>query len=163
MLVAGVKGTQFSVIVRDDLVAVEVVEGHVEVQSLLSRDDRADLFAGDLISLRRDAGRLEVHGEDRRTEDMPARQRSMEMKDIRKDTKSLTRGLAIETSTFNVDALWNERMIDRLEEKAPGLGLGMEDRNRLFEEKQSQKITDDVIKILCGGSKNWGRDDDDRN
>ncbi len=157
MLVAGVKGTQFSVVVREDFVAVEVVEGHVEVQSLLNRGDRADLFAGDLISMRREDGRLEIHGDDRRSQELQSKQRSMEMKDIRKDTKGLVRGLTRETSNLDVDALWMERMADQFEEQLPGAGLGMEDMNRLLEEKQGHKITDDMIKILCGGTVNSGR------
>ena len=45
MLVAGVKGTEFSVVIEDGRAAVSVVEGHVEVLSLLT-GEKQDLFAG---------------------------------------------------------------------------------------------------------------------
>ena len=154
MLVAGVKGTQFSVVVREDFVAVEVVEGHVEVQSLMNSADRVDLFAGDLVSMRRDDGRLETYGEDRRREDMPSKQRFQEVKDIRSDTKDLVSDLADETSVFDVDTLWQDGMTDSVIEET--LPLDIEDTTRLFEEKQTTKVTDDLIKILSGGTVSRG-------
>jgi len=155
MLIAGVKGTQFSVVVREDFVAVEVVEGHVEIQSLMNSADRVDLFAGDLVSMRRDDGRLETYGEDRRREDMPSKQRFQEVKDLRSDTKDLVSDLADETAVFDADVLWEDGMTDGIIEET--LSLDIEDTTRLFEEKQTQKITDDVIKILSGGTISSGR------
>jgi len=155
MLVAGVKGTQFSVVVREDFVAVEVVEGHVEVQSLLDRNDRRDLFAGDLITMRADEGRMEMHGEDRGARNETEKKRSHEAREVRKETRDLVKDLVTETMTFDLDGLWKERMTERLEEKYTGTTTVTDTADRLLDmldEKQNQKAVDDVIKILCGGS-----------
>jgi len=57
-LVAGVKGTVFSVVVGDDFVAVNVAEGNVEIRT--PSGGHASLFAGDLGLLERRDGMLEV-------------------------------------------------------------------------------------------------------
>lgn len=161
MLVAGVKGTQFSVVVRDGFVAVEVVEGHVEVQSLLDSEDRRDLFAGDLITLHADEGRMEIHTEDRGAAVEPARKRNPEAREIRKETKGLVRDLDDEMVDLDrkLDTLWKERLTEKLDEGRPVVGSVTETADRfldILDEKQSQKAVDDVIKILCGGTVSRG-------
>ncbi len=64
-LVAGVKGTVFGVIVREQFASVSVVEGHVEVRSLAT-GERVDLFTGDMTVLEGPEGRLQVYREGRR-------------------------------------------------------------------------------------------------
>jgi hypothetical protein len=105
--------------------------------------------------MRRDDGRLETYGEDRRREDMPSKQRFQEVKDLRSGTKDLVSDLADETAVFDADVLWEGGMTDGIIEET--LPLDIEDTTRLFEEKQTQKITDDVIKILSGGTRSIGR------
>ncbi len=117
LLVAGVKGTQFSVIVRDGFTAVEVVEGHVEVQSLLDREDRRDLFAGDVLTLDARERRMDVFQEDRqetRSFDTARERREFE---VREETKRLSRDLSMEKSMFDFESLWKERMADQFEGK----------------------------------------------
>lgn len=159
MLVAGVKGTQFSVVVRDGFVAVEVVEGHVEVQSLLNNEDRRDLFAGDLITLHEEDGRMEMHTEDRGAQVEAARKRNPEAREIRKETKSLVRDLDSEVLALDreLDTLWKERLSEKLDDtRDTTVGTVTETTDRfldILDERQSQKAVDDVLKILSGGTR----------
>lgn len=159
MLVAGVKGTQFSVVVRDGFVAVEVVEGHVQVQSLLNSEDRKDLFAGDLVTLHAEEGRMEMHVEDRGAQMASSRQRrNPEVREIRKETMSLVRELDAEVLALDMelDTLWKERLTESFDDGIDSTVGTVTDTTDGFldilDERQSQKAVDDVIKILSGGT-----------
>jgi hypothetical protein len=64
-LVAGVKGTVFSVIVESGFSSVGVVEGQVEVRCIAT-GETADLYPGDMAVLEDPEGRLELYREGRR-------------------------------------------------------------------------------------------------
>jgi len=150
LLVAGVKGTQFSVFVRDGYAAVEVVEGHVEVQSLVRPGESVDLFAGDMVTMDGRDGRMEVRSDERREviAGDDATRRAIEVRD---DTKRLTRDLSIETSMFDFETLWKERMSEMLMERDSTLS---KDADRMFEDKGLQKTLDDARKGASTGTVN---------
>jgi len=103
-LVAGVKGTVFSVMVRDASVAVNVVEGTVEVRT--ASGERAELFPGDMGLVEGPGGRLEVHREGSRS--APDRRSDLARRS-RKKTTQLTSRAAWEKSGWSAQQLGNTR------------------------------------------------------
>src|SRR6185503_18883383 len=64
-LVAGVKGTRFSVQIQETRAAVSVIEGVVEVKSLLTGDTH-DVAAGESLMVEGTEGRMELHRDEER-------------------------------------------------------------------------------------------------
>ena len=144
-LVAGVKGTQFSVQVEEDFVAVDVVEGHVEVMSLMSQG-RVDLFEGHMVIMGPD-GHFELHREDTRD------RHEEKARKIRKETRSLAREAvaSLEVASFMdqlKDMLSDSRAEYKVEQKvrlmAERLDVDLEKLKELMEERQSQSNDDKV-------------------
>jgi hypothetical protein len=92
-LVAGVKGTAFSVLVNEAFTSVGVSQGHVEVRATLT-DERADLFTGDMALLEGPMGRLEVRRDPREGARDLAREEGQLMRRAREDAGKLARRAA---------------------------------------------------------------------
>jgi len=88
-LIAGVKGTQFSVMIRDGSTAVSVLEGHVEVHSVLT-GEREDLFAGEIAIVSHEEGGLILHRESSGSPRGEARKEDPQVAQVRKETERMS-------------------------------------------------------------------------
>lgn len=100
-LVAGVKGTVFSVIVESDFTSVSVVEGQVEVRTVAG-GETIDLYPGEMAVLEEAEGRLELFREGRReTQVASMAEPSRKARRAQRDTNRLIDRAAEDTTLSN--------------------------------------------------------------
>ncbi len=110
-LVAGVKGTRFSVQIRESGAAVSVIEGVVEVKSLLTGDTH-DVTGGESIMVEGADGRMDLHRDEDRSPrllERPSLEPTREFDDVLETSLKLDRELSTDLSlTADLDStsLW---------------------------------------------------------
>lgn len=156
-LVAGVKGTQFSVQVEEGFVAVDVVEGHVEVMSLMN-SERIDLFEGHMVMMKQDGG-FDLFQENR--QDTVDARPAPRMVEVRKETRSMAREAvaSMQVSNFmndlkdmlsdsHADHRNNEPMGQQVKMMARKLGVDLEKLKELMEERLDQRVDDKANAVV---------------
>jgi len=109
MLVAGVKGTQFSVAIEEGRAAVSVVEGHVEVRSLLT-GERQDLYAGQSAVVDSREQKMQMHREEPGKTPKRGRENASELPAILEETTRLNESVE-KDATVAADmgrSLWDD-------------------------------------------------------
>ncbi|HET6373138.1 MAG TPA: FecR domain-containing protein [Candidatus Polarisedimenticolia bacterium] len=152
-LVAGVKGTVFSVIVDPEYSSVSVVSGHVEVRSLAS-GEIVDLFAGDMALLESKDGEMRVHRDREERTEISRMDLSPGAKGSRKETSDLVRTAAKTELTWEpektdlwedfADETWLDQTREVLLEQEPAL---------LKDDRVLTKAEEDIRNVLCVAGK----------
>ena len=150
-LVAGVKGTVFSVVVEPGFVSVSVMEGNVEVRSKAT-GETADLFEGDMALLTGRDDRFEVYRSGSSETGMSREEMSESARTSRKEAYRLVRTASLEDATFEEMKLdlWgdftkDETLLDRTFLDVERVDLD------LLDEKQSEQEEEGVVRKLLGG------------
>lgn len=138
-LVAGVKGTDFSMIVQEEFAAVSVSEGRVQVQSM--RTGRiVDLLAGEMAIVEGEDGVMEVYRDGFLKPDHSGVEPSANVKEARKQAKRLHRRATHDRRVFDErDGLVGEFSTDSRMESLEKERLRSEELKRLEEERKDEK------------------------
>jgi hypothetical protein len=149
-LVAGVKGTVFSVVVQPSFVSVSVMEGNVEVRSK-STGEMVDLFGGDMALLGGRGDRFEVYRSGSSETGMRREEMSEPARTSRKEAYRLVRTAALEDETFEEMKLdlWGDFTKNEMFSKRSFLNLEREKLD-LLDQKQAEQDEDTVRKNLSG-------------
>ena len=107
-LVAGVKGTRFTVQISEEGAAVSVLEGIVEVRSLLTGEVQ-DVTAGQIAVVNARAERLEMHRESPRSRDASPL-KDTRLLEVKEESKQLDASLRDDESLLGSDDmnLWED-------------------------------------------------------
>jgi len=164
-LVAGVKGTEFSIVVEGKTIAVDVVEGHVHLENPVT-GEAMDLFEGQTVLQQGPDGRFLLHHEG--DGDVAVDKTTLkQLRKVRQDTRKLLRIASFDA--MSIDDIGGDILSENQQDdgQRESLMLNLRDyKASLAEEKQA--VTDEeatrksyILDFLPADDPRLADDDDD--